>query len=98
MEPNKQLLDKDGNPLTKKRIEEVMREVFKPTKPLLERIEWEEDGQMCHTWKINSPAGESRRATVGYTNDAGAAQINEAIRKMVMDETHTTETRDKPVE
>ncbi len=81
----KQLLDKDGNPLTPERIAEVMKEAFKPMKPLLERCEWEEDEHLYHCWKINAGKHESGREVTGYTNDAGAAQINEAVRKMVED-------------
>ena len=88
MEQSKQLLDKDGNILTKERIEEVMKEIFnKPFKPLLERCEWEEDGKLYHCWKTNSSASKGKRAVSGYTNDAGAAQINDAIRKMCEDGT-----------
>lgn len=69
----KQLLDKDGNPITKERIEEVFKELYKDVPPLLERVEWEEDGQTCHTWKINGGRA--------YTNDAGAEMIREALKK-----------------
>lgn len=80
----KQLLDAKGNPITKERIEEVMREVFKePMKPLLELCEWEEDGQIYHIWKINAGKGESGRQVTGYTNDAGVAQIQKAMEDWV---------------
>lgn len=75
MEENKQLLDKDGNPITKERMKEMLGEIFgKAIAPLLEKCEWEQDGHVYHTWKINGGRG--------YTNDAGAEQINEAIKKM----------------
>jgi hypothetical protein len=82
MTDKKQLLDKDGNAITKEIVEEKLCEIYgeEPMKPLLEKCEWEEDGEIYHTWKINSPAGS------GYTNDAGAAQVNKAIEDWVKKE------------
>lgn len=82
----KQLLDKDGNPNTKEYIEKVLKETMGEMKPLLEKCEWEEDGHLYHTWKINSPAGPGRRAVSGYTNDAGARQIQKAMEEWVKKE------------
>jgi hypothetical protein len=85
---NKQLLDRNGNVITKEIIEEKLRKIYEeePMRPLLEKCEWEEAGEIYHTWKINIPGGPGRRATVGYTNDAGAAQINKAIEDWVKKE------------
>lgn len=87
-EDKKVLLDSQGNPITKEMIEEQLKKLYEdiPYKPLLEECVWEEDGEMYHCWKINSPAGPGKRATVGYTNDAGAAQIQKALENWVKKE------------
>lgn len=88
----KPILDTQGNPLTRERIEEVYKELFSEgMKPLLEKCEWEEGGQIYHTWKINAGKHESGRQVTGYTNDAGAAQINQALKDWVNKEYGTTE-------
>lgn len=80
----KVLLDAMGNPITKKRLEEVFSEIFKTDmKPLLELCEWEEDGEHYHCWKINAGKGEDGRQITGYTNDAGAKQIHEAMKAII---------------
>jgi len=76
MEENKVLLDKDGKPITKEYIEQVMKDLFIDMEPLVQKYEWEEDGQLCHTWKINCGNGRSV-----HTNDAGLQQLNDAIKK-----------------
>lgn len=83
MKDNKQLLDKDGNVITKEYIDKVLKETMGEMKPLLEKCEWEEGGHLCHTWKINSPVGPGKRAVSVYTNDAGAAQIQKAMEEWV---------------
>ena len=90
MEQNKQLLDKDGNIITKERIEEVMKEVFKDQEPWIKNNKWVEDGVQYSSWEF----GGSGRATV-YTGDAGAALIQEAMREEIMKnlaENHDTKT------
>lgn len=72
----KPILDKDGNPITQESVEKVMRELFIDEKALIEKCEWVEDGQLCHTWKINGFDGR-----VTYTNDAGVQQLNDAIKR-----------------
>ena len=85
-------MEQENRGFSKEEMEKVFREIYKDTPPLLEKCEWIEGDKICHTWKINVPAGEGTRAVTGYTNDAGAAQINETIRKMVMgDEENTNE-------
>jgi hypothetical protein len=85
-EDRKVLLDNQGNPITKEMIEERLNEIYKSTEPLMKRHEWEEDGQLCHSWQINIPATPSTRAVAMWTNDAGAAQIQKAIEKLVKKE------------
>lgn len=91
----KKLLDKDGKEITKERIEEVMKEVYKDTPPLLEKCEWEEDGQVYHTWKINAGKHESGRQVTGYTNDAGAAQIQKALEEWIKENYGTEKKSNK---
>jgi hypothetical protein len=84
----KQLLDSQGNPITPERMKEMLQEIYdkQSMKPLLERCEWEEDGKLYHCWKINTPAGEGKKAVTGYTNDAGAEQIQNAMKEWVLKE------------
>lgn len=86
----KQLLDKDGNPITKERIEEVMREVFKDQEPWIKNDKWVEDGVQYSSWRI----GTGGRGTV-YTGDAGAARIQKAIEEYVK---QNYDTKEKPPE
>jgi len=74
---------KENREFSKEKMEKVFQEIYKDAPSLLERQEWIEDGQICHTWKINTGTHSSGRQVVGYTNDAGAAQIHEAMKREV---------------
>ena len=80
-------MEQENSKFSKEEMEKVFQEIYKDTPPLLEKCEWEEDGQLYHCWKINmGERTENNRGGFGYTNDAGAAQMNEAIRKMCTEE------------
>lgn len=77
--------------ITKEELESKLKEIYKEgidNEPLVQKCEWEEDGVLYHTWKINSGNGR-----IAYTNDAGIEQLNEAIKKDIM-ENYGTTTKD----
>lgn len=97
-EQNNKLLDKDGNPITKEIIESKLKEIFIDSEPLLKKCEWEEDGKIYHTWKINAGKHESGRIVTGYTNDAGAEMMQKAMEEWIKNNINAQEkntTKDK---
>lgn len=66
--------------LTKEEIEQTLQDIY-GKEEWIQRCEWEEDGKIYHCWKISIPATENTRAVDAITNDAGMAQIHEAIKK-----------------
>jgi len=75
---DKFLLDKDGFPITKERIEEVFKKLSKEEEPWFQKQEWVEDGQICHSWKVKTGRGYI------HTNDAGMEQINQTIKQELL--------------
>lgn len=80
MSNDKQLLDSEGNIITKEQIEKVFGEIFKEKeeKTFMERVRWIDDSVEYSCWKINI------NGQTAYTNDEGAKQINEAIKKQLL--------------
>lgn len=76
----KQLLDKDGNPITRERIEEVMKEVFKSE----HKMGIEDNGPYGFTIHL----GNGRAV---HTNKAGVEMFNDAIKKWATNEYGNTE-------
>lgn len=82
MENNKQLLDKDGNPITKEMIEKVFEEQFKDFDSGIKHYE----GPGYEYWTVKTPASEGRRAVSVTMNKAAFKQFNDAIRELCLNE------------
>ena len=50
--------------------------------PSVTKYEWEKDGELLHSWKINIPASDGDRAVAVITNDAGMEQINNILKNL----------------
>lgn len=67
--------------LSKERIEEVFKKIYKGTESMIKKQTWVEDGIEYSSWKI----GDGGRGTM-YTNDAGAEMVEKAMRQLFINE------------
>ena len=80
----------ENKKFSKEKMEEVFREIYKDGLGI-EKCEWIEDGQLCHTWKVTTGRGTM------YTTDAGIEQMNKAMKEEILKD-YPDATKENPIQ